>query len=68
MRKLFYNQYPEILKTKEWAEFLGLFDLKTDYIQNIISTSGKPKQIKKAWEVYNNLNHILNCQIECQNL
>jgi hypothetical protein len=62
-----YNQYPEILKTQEWADFLKLFELKTVYIQNIILSSGKPRQIKKAREVYHNLCEILNCQNKYQN-
>ena len=61
--KNIYTQYPEIQKTAEWTNFLGLFNNKAGYIQNIISTSGKPKQIEKAWNIYEELCTILNCHI-----
>jgi len=57
------QQFPSIVKTKQWNQLKELIVLKNKYIKAIINSSNKKRIKPEAQQNLENIAKILNCQI-----
>lgn len=56
------RDYPDIIKTKQWAQLQELAMSKKNYIEQVITNSSKPRVSKAAWVNLDTFMKIMNCQ------